>query len=77
MKPEQRDAVVDHIYDLVCLMLGAKGEARDLAEQRGASAARRTAILHEIERRSGDTALSANTLAHALGHHAALRSSGA
>jgi AraC-like DNA-binding protein len=67
IKPELRDAVVSHIHDLVCLMLGAKGDARDLAEQGGVRAARRSAILREIERRSGDAALSANTLARAFG----------
>jgi AraC-like DNA-binding protein len=67
MKPELRDVVVAHIHDLVCLMLGAKGDARELAEQRGARAARREAILREIERRSGDPGLSAATIAILLG----------
>ena len=40
IQPELRHTVVAHIHDLACLMLGARGEARELAEQRGARAAR-------------------------------------
>jgi AraC-like DNA-binding protein len=66
-KPELRDVVVGHVYDLVCLMLGAKGETRELAEQRGARAARREAILREIMHRSGEPDLSAAKIAILLG----------
>jgi len=52
---------------LIALALGVEGEARELAEQRGARAARREAILREIERRSGDPGLSAATIAIVLG----------
>ena len=61
------DLVVSHVYDLVALLLGAKGDARHLAQQRGARAARLAAILREIERRSGDPNLSAVTIALSLG----------
>ncbi len=61
------DLVVSHVYDLVALLLGAKGDAHHLAQQRGARAARLGAILREIERRSGDPGLSAITIAHLLG----------
>jgi AraC-like DNA-binding protein len=57
----------EHILDLVVLALGAQGDARRLAEERGARAARRSAILREIDRRSGDPELNANALAHVLG----------
>jgi AraC-like DNA-binding protein len=67
MQPDLRDVVVTHVYDLACLMLGAKGEARELAEQRGARAARREAILRAIESRSSDPALNAVTIALAHG----------
>lgn len=67
MQPELRDLIVAHIHDLVTLILGAKGDARRLAQQRGARAARLAAILREIERRSGDPGLSAITIAHLLG----------
>jgi len=50
--------VVWHVYDLVALVLGAKGDAR---------AARLAAIRREIERRSGDPGLSAVTIALLLG----------
>jgi AraC-like DNA-binding protein len=56
-----------HIIDLVALALGAEGEARRSAEERGARAARRDAIIREIARRSGDPGLSALTLALLLG----------
>jgi AraC-like DNA-binding protein len=61
------DLVVSHVYDLVALILGAKGDSRHLAQQRGARAARLAAILREIERRSGDPGLSAITIALLLG----------
>ena len=61
------DLVVSHVYDLVALLLGAKGDARYLAQEGGARAARLGAILREIERRSGDPGLSAITIAHLLG----------
>lgn len=67
MQPKLRDVVVAHVHDLVCLMLGANGDARELAEQRGARAARRSAILREIKNRSGDLGLSAATIAALLG----------
>ncbi len=57
----------EHIIDLVALALGADGERRAAAEERGARAARRSAILREIERRSGDPGLSATTVAILLG----------
>jgi AraC-like DNA-binding protein len=57
----------EHIIDLVALALGAEGEARTVAQERGARAVRRTAILREIERRSGDPDLSAIKIALLLG----------
>ena len=65
--PVHRDLVVSHIYDLVALLLDAKGDSRHLAQQRGARAARRGAVLREIERRSADPNLSAITVAMLLG----------
>jgi AraC-like DNA-binding protein len=62
-----RDLVVSHLYDLVALLLGAKGDVRHLAQQGGARAARVAAILREIERRGGDPGLSAVTIALLLG----------
>lgn len=66
MNSDLRDVVVAHIHDLVCLMFGAKGEARELAEQGGDRAARRSAILRAIESRSGDPGLSATAIAGLL-----------
>jgi len=57
----------EHIIDLVALALGAEGEGRAVAEERGARAARRSAILRVIELRSGDPGLSAITIALLLG----------
>ncbi len=57
----------EHIIDLVALALGADGERRAVAQEQGARAARRSAILQEIELRSGDPDLSAATIATLLG----------
>jgi AraC-like DNA-binding protein len=65
--PALCDLVVSHVYDLVALLLGAKGDARRLAQQGGARAARLAAILREIEHRSGDPGLSAVTIGLLLG----------
>jgi AraC-like DNA-binding protein len=56
-----------HIVDLVALALGAEGETRRIAQERGARAARRRAILNEIGCRSGDPDLSAATIAMQIG----------
>ena len=61
------DLAVSHVYDIVSLLLGAKDDARHLAQQRGVRAARLAAILREIERSCGDPGLSAITVAHLLG----------
>jgi AraC-like DNA-binding protein len=61
------DLYGEHIIDLVALALGADGEGRAVAEERGARAARLATILREIERRSGDPGLSAVTIALLLG----------
>jgi AraC-like DNA-binding protein len=57
----------EHIIDLVALALGAEGEGRSVAEERGVRVARRSAVLHEIEHRSGDPGLSAVAIALLLG----------
>lgn len=56
-----------HVIDLIALALGAQGEARKLAEEGGLRTRRRSAILREIERRSGNPGLSAVTIAASLG----------
>jgi AraC-like DNA-binding protein len=65
--PASRHLVVSHIYDLVALLLGAKGDTRHLAQRRGARAARLAAVLREIERRNSDPSLSPVTIALLLG----------
>jgi AraC-like DNA-binding protein len=65
--PELRDKIVAHIHDLVLLTLGAKSDARGLAEQRGLRAARRAAVLRAIDRGSDDPDLSALAVAEQLG----------
>jgi AraC-like DNA-binding protein len=57
----------EHVVDLIALTLGAQGEARRLAEERGVRAARRTAVLRAIEGRSDDPGLSAAAVAATLG----------
>jgi AraC-like DNA-binding protein len=61
------DLAVSHIYDLITLILGARGDTRYLAQEGGARAARLAAILREIKQRSGDPRLSAITIALQLG----------
>ena len=62
----------EHILDLIALALGAQGDARKLAQERGACAVRRAAILREIERRSGDPGLQSRSRNIAR-RHAAVR----
>ena len=66
MEPRLRDLVVAHVHDLIALVLGAEGDARELAEQHGARAARLSAILQAIKRGSADPHLSVGTVAAAL-----------
>jgi AraC-like DNA-binding protein len=66
MAPRLRDIVVAHVHDLVTLVLGAEGDARELAEQHGARAARLSAILDAIRSGSADRRLSASAVAAAL-----------
>ena len=56
----------EHIVDLIALAVGAEGQARELAEQRGARAVRRAAVLREIETMMTDPNLSATTVARRL-----------
>ncbi|MBV8837692.1 MAG: helix-turn-helix transcriptional regulator [Alphaproteobacteria bacterium] len=65
--PALRERVVAHVHDLVALLLGAEGDARHAAEQRGGRAARRAAILRNIEHRHADPGLTASTVAALLG----------
>jgi AraC-like DNA-binding protein len=57
----------NHIVDLVALALGAGGETNGPAEQDGAQAARRIAVIREIEAFATDPALDAATVATRLG----------
>ena len=65
--PGLRETVVTHVYDLASLILGAKRDVRELAQQRGMRVARRTAVLRAIERRSGDPGLNVNAIAAQFG----------
>jgi len=65
--PALRDIVVGHIHDLIRLSLGAQGDARWLAQERGGAAARRAAILRAIILHSCDQNLSAAVGATRLG----------
>lgn len=61
------DLAVSHIYDIVSLLLGAKDDARHLAQQHGVRAARLTAILRMIAQQFDNPGLSAATVAAQLG----------
>jgi AraC-like DNA-binding protein len=66
MEPRLRDLVIAHVHDLVALVLGAEGDARELAEQHGPRAARLSAILQAIKTNSADPRLSVGAVAAAL-----------
>jgi AraC-like DNA-binding protein len=57
----------DHIVDLVALALGMEGETAAIAEQRGAQATRRAAVIQAIETSMADSALDATNVAARLG----------
>jgi AraC-like DNA-binding protein len=57
----------DHVFDLVTYVLGAQGETREIAENRGVPYARRQAILKEIETNFSEPGLSATGVAARLG----------
>ncbi|MBR1090720.1 AraC family transcriptional regulator [Bradyrhizobium manausense] len=57
----------EHVLDLAALALGAEGETREIAEQRGARAARRAAILRIISQQFGDPGLDPAAVAAQLG----------
>jgi AraC-like DNA-binding protein len=57
----------DHLIDLVALALGAGGEMRAVAEQRGAQPIRRAAVLREIEVSLTDPTFDASIAAARLG----------
>jgi AraC-like DNA-binding protein len=61
------DLYGEHIIDLAALALGAEGQGRVVAEERGVRAARQSAVLREIECRSGDPGLSPAAVAASLG----------
>ena len=56
-----------HNRILFAAALGAEGESRAVAEGRGVRAARRSAILGEIERRCSDPGTNAVAIARSLG----------
>jgi AraC-like DNA-binding protein len=57
----------DHLVDLVALSLGAGGEMRALAEERGTQPIRRAAVLREIEASLADPTFDATIAASRLG----------
>ena len=56
-----------HLLDLTALVLGARGESREIARAGGAKAAWRRAILREIGARAATPGLSARVIARNLG----------
>ncbi len=61
--PDLGQAVAAHICDLIALSVGANRDAIDVAEQRGARAARLQAIKTDIVRNLGDCALGVSEIA--------------
>jgi AraC-like DNA-binding protein len=61
------DVFGDHLVDLIALALGVGGDARALVEERGVRAARRHAVLREVEGGLRNPQLSATTVALCLG----------
>jgi AraC-like DNA-binding protein len=57
----------NHVFDLIAHALGAHGEARKIAEQRGIRHARRQSIMREIERNFAAPGLRASVVAARLG----------
>ena len=64
-EPRSAQLVGNHLVELAALALG--GAPYRLAEDGGIRAARRSAILREIERRSGDQSLNTAAIARSLG----------
>lgn len=62
-----RRAVATHIHDLVALLVGIRGEARHLVQERGVRAARAAALNADIEAHLTDPALSPAASAGRLG----------
>lgn len=62
-EPALRSAVVQHVYDLLALVLGATRDAAEIAEGRGVSAARLRAIKDSIRENLADGDLSVSILA--------------
>jgi len=57
----------DYVHDLIALMFRARGEAQDVARQRGLPETRTAIILSEIERNLGDPKLSGKAVAARVG----------
>jgi AraC-like DNA-binding protein len=63
--PELRDAAMNHVYDLLAILLGATREAAELARKRGVPAARLHAIKKCIRERLAEGAVSVASIAAA------------
>jgi AraC-like DNA-binding protein len=61
--PQAARCYEEHIIDLIALALGSEGDARHEAEQRGARAARRDAILRAIQKYAGNPNLTTASIA--------------
>ena len=61
--PELQHSAVTHIYDLIVMILGATGDAAEVAAGRGVRAARLKAIKDDIVRHLGDERLSVGAVA--------------
>jgi AraC-like DNA-binding protein len=65
--PQMQQALSDHIYDLMALMFGARGDAAEQAAQGGLRAARLAEVRREIERSALDPNFSLPALAGRIG----------
>lgn len=67
LSPGAGRIIVDHVADLVCLVLGAQGEAADIAARRGLAAVRLDAIKAYIRERLANVDLTPEAVAAAQG----------
>ena len=67
LSPGASRIIVDHVADLICLIVGAKGEATDVAARRGLAAVRLDAIKAYMREHVANADLTPETVAMAHG----------
>ena len=67
LSPGAGRIIVDHVADLICLIVGAKGEVAEISARRGLAAVRLDAIKAYVRERLADPSLTPETVAVAHG----------